>query len=146
MGRKKKQKIKKFKIVHEYSLDDLIYDPNDADEIEYATPYVGKYILRRMTFGDQRASEAGLIQIKTKVKGKDISIDDVVPDVSHWQEDILAFSLYKCPFGERPKGGWLKGDIESLRDFIYELPEKIGQKLLEESMRMNDLSEEDSKN
>ena len=146
MGRKKKVKKKLFKQIFKYELADLIYDPDDQEEIDYLIPYVGTYIIRRMTFGDQRAIEAGLVKIQTSLKGNKVEIDDVVPDISNWQSDILIFSIYSCPDATRPKGGWLKGDLDGIQEYLYDLPKTIGDELLEASLKINEFTEEDSKN
>jgi len=146
MSRKKKQKKKSFKKIFKYTIEDIVYDIEDEEEVAYLEPYVGTYILRRMTFGDQRAIETGLVKIQTSMKGKSIEIDDVVPDLSNWQSNILVFSIYSCPFGVRPKGGWLKGDTDGINEFLYDLPKSIGDKLLDSALILNEFTEEDQKN
>jgi len=144
MRKKKKLKKRKFQVVLEYTLDDLICDPDDPEEVEYLSKYVGKYILRRMTFGDQRLTETSMVRIQTKIKEKSVEIEDVVPDISNWQINILTHSIYECPFGKRPSGGWKK-DPE-LTEFIYNLPNKIGSELLEIALEINGLNEDEIKN
>lgn len=149
--KKKKSIIKKvnkpFKEIFTYTLDDLVFDPNDQEEIDYVTPYVGTYIIRRMGAGPLREVQASFIQIETSLKSdkKGIEIEDIVPDLSSWQDKIVLHSLYDSPFDKRPYGGW-GSRITELEKFLYEMPPVINDILLESAMILNNFTEDERKN
>ena len=149
--KKKKLKIKKvnkpFKELFTYTLDDLVFDRDDQEEIDYATPYVGTYIIRRMGAGPLREVQASFIQIETSLKSdkKSIEIEDIVPDLSSWQDKIILHSLYDSPFGKRPYGGW-GSKITELQSFLWEMPPSINDPLLESAMILNNFAEDERKN
>ncbi len=150
-SKKKKIQIKKvnkpFKMEFSFELDDLIYNREDEEEIEYATPYVGTYIIRRMGTGARRIVESSFVQIETELKSnkKEVEIKDIVPDLSKWQDEIVLHSLYDSPFGKRPYGGW-DSKIFDLRKFYFEMPTIISDQLFEASMIINEFTEDDRKN
>lgn len=149
--KKKKPRIKKvdkpFKIAFTCELDDLIFDREDEEEIEYATPYVGTYIIRRMGHGGRRAVESSFVKIEASLKSdkRSLEIEDVIPDLSAWQDEIILHSLYDSPFGKRPYGGW-GSQIGELQKFLAEMPVEISEILLEHSMYLNNFSDEERKN
>ena len=144
MRKKKQTKERKFQLSFDYRLEEIICDANDQEEVDYLIPYMGRYVLRRMTFGDHRLAESSMVKIQTRVKGKDVDIEDVIPDISNWQTTILTYSIYECPYGKRPLQGWK--DDKGVMEFIYNMPNELGSELLDVAMELNNLSEDETKN
>lgn len=135
-----KKFVKKYKVAKEYMLDDIIYDPNDKDEVRDASQYVGKYILKRMGFGAKRKCQAGAIKINTKLKNKEFNVDEVYPEMDKFQISVLTQSLISCPFGDMPKSGW-GNQSKNIEEFIFNMPDIIGTELLNIAWDINGLSE-----
>lgn len=149
---------KPYIIEKEYTLEDLLMtdDPREKADCD---DYVGKYVLRRMRHGQRRLAKSKLFRIQAKLsdlkkkkdKSDEESEDDIEDDLSFaadlntWQDEILVHSIIECPFGVQGKKGWGK-QLNKVKEFVFAMPEKMGDELLDISVELNEMTAAERKN
>jgi len=144
-------KPKKYKITKVYKIEDLVYDMEDQDEIKDAEPYVGKYVMKRMTHGGIAASQKELVKIQARIKPEDkeegkIEIDDFVPDFESYQNTMLIYTMVDSPFGKMPEDGWDDQHLDDFKKFVFKMPRNLYDDLLDITVELNNITKEERKN
>jgi hypothetical protein len=147
-----KVKPKPYKKVLVFKIEDLVYNMDDEEEVRDREPYVGKYILKRMSHGGIVAARSKLMKVRMKFKGlnkeeEETGVDgEFVPDINEYQDAILMYSLVESPFAKMPGDGWDEQQLKDMEKFFFKMPENLYDELEEVATDMNNVPAKERKN